>query len=335
MNRKLSLVFIAVLVISLFCGLQFTHKATGFFDRIYLPEIVINADGTVTPETNMIRITGNIYTLTGNIDGYSIVIARSNIVFDGSGFSINATSGDSPGLKMSNVNGVTIRDVNIYGRYTSVQVYICSNCQFVGVNADMGLSLSDDCNSNTITKCTMQLLYIGRVFGANNNIVMRNNITKELSVSGLNNTFSKNNFLLTTNPGIYTENIWDDGSVGNYWENNSDWRFNATEIDNTGVSNTPYVIQRSDFVSRMYPNVTCIDNYPLLYPFDIERNAVYSPTPSNTQSGGDNANSEVVSFPFALAIGIIVIGIVVTVALPLLLLIRHRKTSKSTNVNTA
>ena len=319
-NRKLSLVFIAVLVVSLFCGLQFTQKATGFFDRIYLPEIVINADGTVTPETNMISVKGNSYTLTGNIDGYSIVIARSNIVFDGSGFSINATSGDSPGLKMSNVNGVTIRDVNVYGRYTSVQVYICSNCQFIGVNADMGISLSDDCDSNTITKCTMQLLHIGRVFGADNNIVMSNNITKELSVSGLNNTFSKNNFLLTTNPSIYTKNNWDDGSVGNYWGNNSYWRVNATEIDNTGVSNTPYVIQRSEFVSRTYPNVTCIDNYPLLYPFDIEKNTVYSPTPTNTQNDGANANTEVkpqgVLFAFLFGILLFVIAVI---------LIYHRK----------
>ena len=322
LNRKLTLIFIAVFAVSLVTGLQFTNKAAGFFDRIYLPEIVINADGSVTPETNMITIRGNIYTLTRNVDGYSIVIARSNIVFDGSGFSINATSGDSPGLKMSNVNGVTIRDVNVYGRYTSVQVYICSNCQFIGVNADMGISLSDDCDSNTITKCTMQLLHIGRVFGADNNIVMRNNITKELSVSGLNNTFSRNNFLLR-NPSIYTENNWDYESVGNYWENNSDWRVNATEIDNTGVSNTPYVIERSDYVSRMYPNVTCIDNFPLIYPYDIENDTIHSPTTTNTQNEGSNASAEVGLRSFSLSLLVTIVIALVAIATILLYRYKH------------
>lgn len=324
-NRKLSLVFIAVLVVSLVSGLQFMHIVAGFFDRIYLPEITINTDGSITPETNMISVSGNIYTLTGNIEGYSIVIKRSNIIFDGSGYTINATSGDSPGLKVVNVTGATIRDVNVHGRYTTVQVYISSDCQFIGIYADRGISLSDDCNSNNITKCTMQLLLIGHGVGANNNKITRNNITTELSVFGVNNIFSKNNFLLTKDPSIYTDNIWDDGAVGNYWGNNSDWRVNATEIDHTGVSDTPYVIQRSEYVSRNYPNATNVDNYPLLYPFDIENNAVYSPsptptntqnspTPTNTQNGGATPNTEiepqsvVLAFLAGIAIAILVIA---------------------------
>ena len=150
----------------------------------------------------MIRVSGDLYTLTEDIDGYSIVIKRSNIVLDGSGHTINATTGDSPGLKLVNVNGVTIRDVNVYGRSTSVNLYISSECQLVGINADKGISLSDDCNSNNITRCTVRNLHIGLTTGANNNVVMRNNITREIAVIGYN-IFSRNNFLLTEYPVIF------------------------------------------------------------------------------------------------------------------------------------
>jgi hypothetical protein len=37
-----------------------------------LPEIVINSDGSITPETDLISRDGNVYTLTADIEGYVI-----------------------------------------------------------------------------------------------------------------------------------------------------------------------------------------------------------------------------------------------------------------------
>jgi hypothetical protein len=45
----------------------------------------------------------------------------------------------------------------------------------------------------------------------------------------------------------------------------------ASEIDNSGIENTPYVIDANN-----------VDQYPLVSPFDIEKNTMVNPTPTPT-----------------------------------------------------
>ena len=50
-------------------------------------------------------------------------------------------------------------------------------------------------------------------------------------------------------------NFWDNGTIGNYWSDYQTKYPNANEIDNSGIGNTPYVIDANN-----------IDHYPLLKP---------------------------------------------------------------------
>jgi hypothetical protein len=261
-------------------------KANGFVPEYkYLPEIVINSDGTVTPETNLIKQIGLTYTLTADVNGYAVRIERSNIVFDGAGHIINTTDGDNVGLRLAGVNSVIVKNLEILSRYdkyidyysrcTSIYLY-CSNCLLTNIKTNYRMYLAGSSNSNTITNSTVHILHLYK--NANNNLFIKNNVLRELSVDGSNNTFSQNNFFLTGLPLIHSSNFWDNGSVGNYWGNYSMKYTNASEIGN-GISDKPYIIERDWYSTKEYPDSKNVDNYPLMYPYDIENNTIAFPKP--------------------------------------------------------
>jgi hypothetical protein len=55
-------------------------------------------------------------------------------------------------------------------------------------------------------------------------------------------------------------NNWDNGTTGNYWSDYQSRYPNATEIDSSGIGNTPYAIDPNN-----------IDNYPLLHQTGISK----------------------------------------------------------------
>ncbi len=69
----------------------------------------------------------------------------------------------------------------------------------------------------------------------------------------LGNIFMNNSKNFGTNWQVLGSNSFDNGKEGNYWDDYTAKYPNATEIDNSGVGNTPYLV---------YGNVT--DNYPLM-----------------------------------------------------------------------
>jgi hypothetical protein len=83
------------------------------------------------------------------------------------------------------------------------------------------------------------------------------------------------------NASVATLPPWDNGypSGGNYWSDYTSKYPNATEIGNSGIGNTPYVVSTS-------PNV--LDRYPLLSPINISQTTLEyplttsSPTPTNS-----------------------------------------------------
>jgi nitrous oxidase accessory protein len=91
-------------------------------------------------------------------------------------------------------------------------------------------------------------------------------ITPQLAASHANHIYHNNLnnvFNAFDNSSTTVEN-WDNGakSGGNYWSDYNERYPNATEIDNSGIGNTPYLIWAEN-----------IDNYPLLTPFDITNQA--------------------------------------------------------------
>ena len=178
--------------------------------------VVINADGSVTG-TGAINQSGNTYTLTANISG-NMQVQRSSIVIDGAGYSLNQggidlTNGVGQSPTRPTISNVTIENLYIEsggigtnggGNDTFYNDYI-PYIQFLG-----------DCINNNITICTVAAIsfdYGGNATMTENNI--SGNILVWLSFGG--------------------------SADRNYWSDYLTKYPNATEIDNSGIGNQPYV----------------------------------------------------------------------------------------------
>jgi parallel beta-helix repeat protein len=118
------------------------------------------------------------------------------------------------------------------------------------------------------------------IFDCSNNTIYRNNIANNgygIRINGLggeaaNNLIHHNNFVNNTAdvPGhwhtiVFQEvwvppprNVWDYSKEGNYWSDYVTRYPNATEIDGSGIWDTPYVISENNQ-----------DSYPLMHPVVI------------------------------------------------------------------
>ena len=124
--------------------------------------IYILADGTIDPATAPITTSDKTtYTLTGDISG-TIVIERSDIVLDGSGYTVSSSGIERYGIYMNSVSGVTVKDMVVSGfdgsqfyQYYGIFVVHCPDCVFTGItftSNDRGIYISQ---SNSVVKyCT-------------------------------------------------------------------------------------------------------------------------------------------------------------------------------------
>ncbi len=248
-------------------------------------DITMNPDGSVTPSTAPIQQTGDIYTLTSEING-SITIERSNIVLDGNGQILNGGTfnGEYAAITISDQSNVTVKNFQVTSLYPwslvlGIVLESSSNVTLSN-NTISGTGTVDALNgqetagiyvegegSNIVTGNNLVNNIEGMDFsGTNNNLIAGNTITsKGLSINGVgidydasNNTIYHNNFMNSPIGGQAADsgsiNVWDDGfpSGGNYW---SDYK--ATEIGNTGIGNQSYIIDSQNK-----------DQYPLMTPFN-------------------------------------------------------------------
>ncbi len=220
-----------------------------------LPELTIKSDGTVEPETEFINRTGNIYALTSNILArYALVIQCSDVVFDGGGYVLNGTGRNlngpffvNVGLTLQNVSNVTVKDVVVSGfsRWCQLEISDCYNCSFFNVNSVAVLSGG---GSNVFSECPLYL----QILQSDNNLVFGSDIS--LSVGNSTTyVFGNNLGLVRGSDGMCS--VWDNGSLGNYWSDYFLKYPNASEVGNTGIGDTPYVIDAHN-----------VDHYPLMYP---------------------------------------------------------------------
>ncbi len=280
---KITIAFILALLITAAASNAISSaKANAVpYNITYLPRIIINSDGSLTNGTNIITRTGNTYTLTADVNGYAIEIDRSNTIFDGAGHIINTTAGDDPGISLHDANGVTVKNLEVIGRYTNIYLSDSSNCLITNVETNMRIYLNDGSNYNTLTESAPRILNVG----GSNNLIAKNNVSHELAVSGSNNILYQNNFFLEDLPGMWSDNSWDNGSIGNYWANYSTRYPDATEIGNTGIGDTPYVIERDPYLTKNYPHAKNTDYFPLMHPWGAPPEVVLLGEPNATYSG--------------------------------------------------
>jgi len=207
--------------------------------------IYIRPNGAVEG-TDKIQRDGDVYIFTDNIYN-EIVVEKDNIVIEGAGYTLQGTGvWHFKGIDLSGRSNVTIKDMEIKA-------------------FDWGIYLSYSSN-NTVSGNNITNNYYGFGFGdSSNNTVTGNNITNNgigiwLLLSS-NNRFYHNNFINNTQQ-VYIDvpsyaNFWDDGAgKGNYWSDYEEKYPNATELDDSGIWDTPYVIDENNQ-----------DNYPIVAEF--------------------------------------------------------------------
>ena len=249
----------------------------------YQGNITINADGTISPSTAPIQQTGNIYTLTTEMDG-DITVEANNIVLDGKGHILLG------GISLAQVSNVTVKGFVITNtpqalqasmigiELTNVTNAIVTNNTIVGIESILawnggtyaGIYVKDG-NSNTIIEnnLTNNLNGIDFLNTSNNNIIGNNIVGKPIFLSlyttsiwfinASNNRVYYNNFIGSTVQARSSNsvNIWYAGYLGNYWSDYTAKYPNAIQIGDSGVNNHPYVIDEQN-----------TDKHPLTQPFN-------------------------------------------------------------------
>lgn len=279
-KTALAMILILALLLSTTAGATLVNLAKANI-IIYFPDIVIKSDGSVEPETEFIKQTGNVYSLTANLWKYAIEIQCSNIIFDGAGHIINGTvpypvgAAQNYGLSLEGVTNVTVRDLEIRGFHDfDVWIENCSACIVLRVKANDGFIL-DNSSLNVISESNIEGIHAALQPGlfmssSSSNQFYRNNITDVLLSTSNNNIFFKNNFVINHFLSIGGNNFWDNGSVGNYWSDSLTRYPNVTEIGSTGIGDTPYVI-----------NANNTDHYPLMTPVDNVAPSIEFLSPEN------------------------------------------------------
>jgi len=167
-------------------------------------------------------------------------------------------------LQNSPAHDIVITDNNITANSWGIGItegfsYVISGNNVIDNGGGIGLHSSDSTIvGNNVTSNRGAGIHIG---GLNNTISGNYVADNEVGVTfegstTTDNMFYSNSFDNDQNVQItstnYTES-WDNGTVGNYWSDYTTKYPNATEVDNTGIWNTPYVIDTNN--TDRYPRV--------------------------------------------------------------------------------
>jgi len=132
-----------------------------------------------------------------------------------------------------------------------------------------------------VTRNQLEVLQIA----GSQNTIFGNNVTTYFFPSTADSLFYENNFPYPKSAGTEA-NRWDNGTIGNYWLNYNSKYPNATQIDNTGLGDTPYLIDdnNTDHNPLMFPSqISMLD--PIMATHPIVTSAptieITSPSPNN------------------------------------------------------
>jgi parallel beta-helix repeat protein len=282
----------------------------------YSDNITIGADGNVSPSTAPLKQAGNVYSLTSNFSG-TITVNNNNMVLDGNSHSLTVPPIFGYGVTLNGVSNVTVTNFIITGGAIGINVNGTSNIianntihgadnwiYSIAGDPTAGIAVMD-ASSNVITRnnlenCTVGINLISwHSKQCTNNEIVENNFTccsNAIAVfDSSNNRIYHNNFfdnkVLLHDTGYYgyslpSFNVWDDGNLfGNYWSDYQVIYPYATEINNTGVGDTPYFVKPNHYVdlskinrqeARDYWAKTNFeykkntDHFPLMQPFNFD-----------------------------------------------------------------
>ena len=308
MNRTIALTFIVLA--SLLSGLvtiQPVHSASG-------QTIVIKPDGSINPSSAPIHRDGKILALTGNINS-PVVIEESNIIFDGTGYTIQGNGGVvALNLTCSNVTVQNLRIINwqagvlgVFNNNTIKNSWITQCGSAIKIYAQYYAILDNDIENNT------KAIRVGQ---GGLNLIAGNNITNDgaglslydswneiidnnfvncsyeaiyLDVSGWSQTVYHNNFVNNVKdlvddsngvgkPAVASLPSWDNGSSGNYWSN-----YPGNDINHDGIGDSPYMIPTYWATNYNQTNANSfVDRYPIIEPLNVNTANSIPTTPPTT-----------------------------------------------------
>jgi parallel beta-helix repeat protein len=189
MNKAVKSLLIAILTFTLFAStvwIQSTLPQAVAATSDNLPNYTINRDGKC--DAPNISQNGNIYTLTGNIEG-TILIDRDGVVLNGAGFTLHG-KGDSTGIRLYDKSNVVIKNIIVRNFKSGIQF----NHEFPPFPVPV------DPNPNRPTNCTISECQLSNntiaiaIYGVNCKITA-NNVTNNdegITFSGSGNIFRNN-----------------------------------------------------------------------------------------------------------------------------------------------
>ena len=233
----------------------------------YLNQLINDIDASNTADGKPIYYLVNKHDLNVSSDaGYVALVNCTGITVQNLDLSNNGQ-----GVMLGFTTNSTIQDNNLSNNLDGIWVVSSSNNIISGNNitaTEFGIAFVNygnviDSANNVIANNIIDSNKRGIWLSRNNNTFVGNIFTNNVAavwISGSsNNHFYLNNFVNNTDDvfdlsygvpflGSSSHNIWDNGTIGNYWN-----YYNATDNNNDGLADIGYVIYEDN-----------IDNYPLM-----------------------------------------------------------------------
>jgi len=224
-----------------------------------------NSDSGILTRGNSEKIVISGNNITDN--SFGIYLSSSDSVVSGNYIARN----DDVGIIIVTAKNVTINQNNIMGNGKETHLIFRSGGLYIRYwgphyvyennitnNFGFGVQFGDFCshsvvyNNNIVhNQRGINLFNFEHPFGVNNTVYNNNLIDNSL------NAFVEHTFPYDI-PFVIngtTDVSWDNGKEGNYWSDYADRYPNATELDGSGICDTPYVLDENNQ-----------DNYPLMNP---------------------------------------------------------------------
>jgi len=324
--------------------------------------ITANLNSSITVERGNIVVDGANHTLQGpgiSQNAIAITLMASNVTVENlhvTGWKAGVYGAFNNNTITNNVFAGNYQAVSIYADNYVVSENSISGSSDAAILIDTGATRPQgDDNLITQNQLTSNNWALD-ILNSNGTTIVQNNVTNNavalvlgtlsanVNSAGFqllySNNFINNTQILYVPIGVpFMQDVvplspagqWDYGSIGNYWSDYLSRYPNATEIDHSGIGDTPYAIIDSTTYSDDYANGTAItgtailgtaiDRYPLMVPFSASTvtnpKQASSPSPSSPHS----PSPTIPEFPSV----IIGIAIVMTVSTALMVYIKKLK----------